>query len=223
MDRKIILSVLAAAALGFVGILLLIPHERDDGVARLPWLVSVDDQGRSQVFGFTIGATSLDEVRHVLGEDGKINLFARDEGAARYAVEAYFERIYLDRLRADFVFTLAADQSELEAMYGRGLRISELGSGAKKVKLAPADLAALAQRPIRTITYLPWQSLDATILERRFGIPARRLTEESGVTHWLYPKKGMDIALDRDGGVVIQYVDPEDFQQVLRPLAERTQ
>jgi len=218
VDRKILLYVLGAAVLGIVGVMLLPPPERDDGVARLPWLVSVDDQGRSQVFGFTIGVTTLADVRRVLGEEGKITLFARAQDPAPYAAEAYFEQVYLDRLRADLVFTLAADQSDLEAMYGRGLRISQLASGAKKVELAPGDLAVLAQRPIHSITYLPWQALDATILQKRFGEPAQRLAEEGGVVHWLYPARGMDIAVDGDGGAVIQYVDPADFQLVVTPL-----
>ena len=78
MDRKMILSVLAIAVFGFAGTMLLIPEDRDDGVPRLPWLVSTDAQGRSQVFGFTLGATTLAEVREVFGEEGKINLFARE-------------------------------------------------------------------------------------------------------------------------------------------------
>ena len=116
MDRKMILSVLAIAVFGFAGTMLLIPEDRDDGVPRLPWLVSTDAQGRSQVFGFTLGATTLAEVREVFGEEGKINLFAHPDRSDGYTAEAYFDQIYLNRLRADFVITLEADQETLDAM-----------------------------------------------------------------------------------------------------------
>lgn len=212
------LSVLAVAVLGFIGIFLLLPEEIDDGVVRLPWQVSIDDQGRTQVFGFTLGETPLAEVRSVFREEGKLSLFAQP-GDGTYAVEAYFDQIYLNRLRADFVMTLAADQETLAPMYERGLRISQLGSGAKRVTLDPDDAKHLADLPLRSITYLPWKSLDGEIIERRFGTPSERFTEEkTGVAHWLYPDRGIDIGLDPRGGVVIQYVNPSEFAALVAPL-----
>lgn len=220
MDRNMILSLLAIAVFGFLGILLLLPEGGNDGIARLPWEVSTNAQGRLRVFGFTLGETTLGEVRKVLGEEGTINLFAHPGTDNGYAVEAFFDQIYLSRLRASFVIALEADQHTLEAMYERGLRISQLGSGAKKVQLAPADVAALVQAPIRGITYLPWSSLDADTVANRFGKPAQTLTEEAGVTHWLYPEKGMDIGRDSAGGIVIQYIDPRAFADLMRPLLD---
>jgi hypothetical protein len=218
MDLKIVSYVLGAAALGFIGIAMILPEKRDDGVVRLPWLVSVDARGRASVFGFTLGETTLADVRVVLGEEGKINLFSREDGGDRYSVEAYFDRIYLDGLRADFVLTVNADQTELQAMYERGLRISQLSSGDKKVNLSPVDIDLLVQRPIRAIAYLPWKSLDTRILENRFGKPKETRTEESGIVHLLYPAEGMDIGLGKDGGTVIQYVSPSDFRDLIAPL-----
>ena len=223
LNRKIILYVVGALALGFIGILMMMPGKRDDGVVRLPWLVSVDSQGRTQVFGFTIGQTTLADIRRAFGEEGKINLFSHQDREDRYTVEAYFDQMYLNGLRADFIITLDADQRELEAMYERGLRISQLGSGGKKVKLAPADVETLALKPIRAITYLPWKSLDAEILRNRFGEPEQVLREKSGVSHWLYRQRGMDIGLDQDGGVVIQYVNPAEFDTLIAPLQRELQ
>jgi len=218
VDRKIILYVLIAAALGFIGITMMMPENRNDDVARLPWLVSIDAQGRAQVFGFTIDDTTLRDVRAAFGEEGKINLFSQTRQVDAYSVEAYFDQIYLNGLRADFVITLDADQRQLAAMYERGLRISQIGSGGKKIELAPEDAELLAGFPIRVITYLPWKSLDTQILEKRFGKPDEVLTEDTGVSHWLYQAKGMDIALDAAGGVVIQYVNPGEFDRLIAPL-----
>lgn len=219
MDRKIILYVLGAVALGFIGIMMMMPEDRDDSVVRLPWLVSTDAQGRTQVFGFTIGLTTLADIRVAFGEEGKINLFSHPDREKKYSVEAYFDQMYLNGLRADFVITVDADQTALAAMYERGLRISQLGSGGKKVKLTPEDIGILSAFPVRVITYLPWKSLNAEILEKRFGTPEQMLKEQdTGVTHWLYLSKGMDIGLDSDGGVVIQYVNPGEFDELIAPL-----
>jgi len=220
MDRKILLYLLGAMALSFVGIMMM-PEERDDSLVRLPWRVSVDSRGRTRVFGFTIGETPLADIRKVFGEDGKINLFSHEDRVDKYLVEAYFDQVYLNGLRGDFIITIDADQTELNTMYKRGLRISQLASGAKKVKLEPADVGQLLQHRIRAITYLPWKSLDSEILKNRFGEPEQILTEDTGVAHWLYPSKGMDIGLDKDGGVVIQYVNPARFENLIVPLKQQ--
>ena len=134
-------------------------------------------------------------------------------------MEAYFEQIYLQSLRADFVVALDLDQATLGQMYDRGLRISQLESGGKKVKLDPRDAETLAARPIRTIAYLPQARLPEPLLERRFGKPEERRTEpKTGIVHWLYPARGMDIARDPKGKIVIQYANPADFASLLAPL-----
>jgi hypothetical protein len=219
MDRKIVLSVVAAAVLGFVAVLLLMPPTIDDGTVRLPWRVSVDQAGRTQVFGLTLGETTLAEVRALFGEDGAINLFETPGTAEPLGVEAYFDQIYLQGLRADFVITLDLDQTTLTPMFERGLRISQLGSGARKVKLDPADVDSLLHRPIRTMTYLPQARLSEELIERRFGPPQeRRIEAETGVVHWLYPDRGMDIARDPKGKIVVQYANSADFERLLLAL-----
>jgi hypothetical protein len=219
MDRKYILGIVAAALLGFVGVMLLMPPTIDRGADRLPWRAAIGPAGRSQAFGFTLGETSLAEVRRVFGEDGALSLFHNPDRPEPFAVEAYFEQIYLQRLRADFVVALDLDQATLGQMYDRGLRISQLESGAKKVKLNPADAETLAGRAIRSIAYLPQARLPETLLERRFGKPEARRTEpKTGIVHWLYPARGMDIARDPNGKVVIQYVNLADFDALRAPL-----
>jgi hypothetical protein len=218
MDRKIILSVLAAALMGFIGIWLLlsiIPDERA-GLRIYPWDVSRDDAGRTRVFNLTIGESTLSDVRELVGEEGKVNLFVNPDGA--HAVEVFFDDIMLSNIRADWIVTIDLAQDRLAAMFDRGLRVSKTGSGSRKVKMAPEDVEILADEPIRGLTYLPWKRLQPRDIEGNFGPPAERRTEDSGVVHWLYPAKGMDIARDEDGGVVIQYLNQAEFEQALAPL-----
>jgi hypothetical protein len=223
MDRSFVLSILAVAVLGFLGVLLLMPAPIDDGTVRLPWQIEQDTNGRTQVFGFTIGETTLQEVQQVFAEDGKMSLFQDPTREDPFAVEAFFEQIHLQRLRADFVMTLEVDQASLNGMYERGLRISQVGSGSRKVRLDQTDQTSLSTAPIRSISYLPKARLDEALIEQRFGDPSLRLVEpETGVVHWLYPERGLDIGRDPSGNVVIQYVNADDFERLLRPLQEAT-
>ncbi len=217
MDRKIVLTILTAALFAFIGIWLLLslfPDERA-GLRLYPWDVSTDEAGHTRVFGLTLGQSTLNDVRAILGEEGTLNLFAEPDG--HYDVEAYFDNILLSNLKADWVISIDVPQAMLAAMYDRGLRVSKVGSGSHKVKLAPQDVAPLLELPVRTITYLPWKSLESRDIEGNFGTPERQLTEPGGVVHWLYPGKGMDIARDPDGGVVIQYLNPAEFARALTP------
>ena len=218
MDRKIILSVLAAALLGFLGIWLLLSLTPDQraGVRLYPWDVHRDQAGYTRVFGLTLAESTLADVRSLLGEDGKVNLFVNPDGSR--TVEVFFDDILLSNIRADWILTLDLDQDQLAAMYERGLRVSKTGSGSQKVTLSTQDAAPLAQTPIRTLTYLPWKSLEPRDIQGNFGAPAEQRTEDSGVVHWLYPDKGLDIARDQDGGVVIQYLNATDFARAIEPL-----
>lgn len=218
MDRKIVLTILTAALLGFAGLWLLlsiIPDQRA-GVRLYPWDSSRDPTGRTQVFDLTLGESTLADARALLNEEGEIYLFVNPAGS--HTVEAYFDDIYLSNLRADWILTLELDPERLAAMYQRGLRVSTAGSGSRKVKLDPDDVETLPGEPIRTLTYLPWKRLEPRHIEGNFGAPDKQITEVSGVVHWLYPNKGVDIARDKDGAVVIQYLNSEDFDLAVAAL-----
>jgi hypothetical protein len=187
------------------------------GLRLFPWDAAQDASGRTRVFDLTIGESTLADVRSLLGEEGKMNLFVSPDGS--YSAEAYFDDIILSNLRADWIVSMAVPQAELARMYDQGLRISKTGSGSRKVKLDPVDAEALVDKPIRSLTYLPWKSLEPADIAGNFGEPAEKRTEESGVVHWLYPARGMDIARDPKGGVVIQYLNPDDFQRAVAPLS----
>lgn len=218
MDRHIVLSVLGAALLGFVALLLLMPATPDDLAERLPWQIGQDDAGRSRVFGITLGQTTLAEIRAIWRMEGELNLFQTPAEPPRYTAEAFFEPMEQQRLRADFVMTLDVDQRTLSGMYDRGLRISQLGGGSKKIKLHPDDAATLTAYPVRSLGYLPKARLDAESLARRFGAPSQELAEpDSGIVHWFYPERGLDIARAPNGKTIVQYVNPGDFDTLLAP------
>jgi hypothetical protein len=104
-------------------------------------------------------------------------------------------------------------------MYNNGVRVANMGGGRQKITVAEADLAKLKQTPIASLTYLPKANLDAGMISSRFGEPAERIKErDSLIEHWLYPQKGLDIALDPEGKEVLQYVQPRHFESLRAPL-----
>lgn len=220
MERKLILGILGATLIALAAAILLPGGRTVDKDPKLPWLITVEPSGALSVFGLTLGETTLDEVRDLFHEQGKINLFFSPE-MDTYAIEVYFQRIFLSGLRADMVFTLDIDNSTASKMYERGLRISKISSGAKKIDLAAEDQDALKQAKISHITYIPAADLDDKLVASRFGEPSERLQEQgTDITHWLYPDKGLDIAVNPDGKEIFQYITPKNFDQVIKPLGQ---
>lgn len=218
MDRKYFL-IIGGLALLAIAVAILSPGGRQvDENPRLPWLISVDDTGALTVFELTLEQSTLADARRVFKEDGKINLFVSPE--EEYTVEAYFERLFLSGLKADIVIKLTLDEATVKGMYDRGERVSKMGSGDKKVSLAADDSASLADARIENIAFIPAADLNEKLLVGRFGEPTEKIAEESGITHWLYPDKGLDIAVNPEGKEVFQYVSPGRFNELAEPLRD---
>lgn len=200
-----------------LAIALLLPGRSVDKVANLPWQIEQTAGGSIRVFGIELGHTTVGDVELLVGEPAEVSLF--DRGNEQRVVEAYFDNVDFSGLRARMVLVVALGKEELQAMYTRGARIANLGSGTRKVTLTKEDLSKVRATAVNTITYIPRINLDAAMIEKRFGKPAQRIHEkESGIEHWLYPEVGLDIALDAEGKEVLQYVAPKRFDELLKPL-----
>jgi hypothetical protein len=223
MDKKIILAILAFSALALV-IGLLIPGgesgpSQNQPSQTLPWQIEPTSDGSIRVFGLTLGQSTLHDAEQQLRSAASVNLFAEPEQPP--IVEAYFDKITAGGLSARMVLVIGVPPEPLSTMYERGARISTLGSGARKVALSDGDLALVRALPIASITYVPRVRLQPEVILQRFGEPAQRITEIDGyTTHWLYPDKGLDVALDEKGHAILQYVAPAQFSRLLVPLAD---
>lgn len=218
MDRKIPL-IIAAIVLILVALAIVAPGGRKaDSNPKLPWKIEILADGSPRVFELTLGQSLLEHAVPLLSESPTLSLFRSTAGI--FSIEAYFQRVALSGLRADFIMTLEIDQQVASEIFERGLRISQLGSGGKKVNLAEADVKLAMSSPIRHITYIPAADLDAELLERYFGKPQQILDDPEGGKHWLYPDKGLDITLNENTKEVFQYVHPNQFNQLLTPLLE---
>lgn len=218
MERNIFLTVLIGS-LVFVVIALMIPGRVADEDPKLPWKIEVDEAGNSTVFGLKLGQSTLFDAQQILSDIGEVDLLISKDG--KRTVEAYFQTIFLSGLKADFVLSLELDEETIEKMYQRGLQLSTLESGIKKADLSPEDLDIASKAPIVHITYLPKADLDEEWIKNLFGEPERIIKEpESSLSHWLYPAKGLDIAVDPERKEVFQYVNPSEFRAISAPLEE---
>ena len=220
MKNKVFLSVLLGGLLiTVIGVML--PAPETDRSQFLPWQIEHTAQGGTRVFGITLGETTLQEAEQKLHSAAKVTMFVSPDGV--YKIEAYFDKVLLGGFSSKMVMVIGISQEDAEAIFLRGARISTLGSGTNKVTLASPDMRLVYEMPIASLAYLTRATLDDELLLKRFGEPAARVTElENGTVHWLYPKLGLDIALDSNSKGVLQYVLPKDFAALVQPLREMT-
>lgn len=215
-ERYLILLVLGSIAL-LLAAALLLPGREDHRPELLPWVIETHADGSSTVLGVHLGASTLADAERLLREEVELTLFKSPAG--RIGVEGYFDSVNLSGLLGKLVVEVAANDSALDGMFVRGVRIAKLGDGSRKVSLHPDDEAALRVSPIVSLTYLPRSRLNEDLVRSRFGEPREKIAEQGGDSvHWLYPASGLDIALSNQGKAVLQYVAPRDFARLLAPL-----
>lgn len=215
MDKKIIIGILVVVA-ATLSIALLLPDNSSSSPETLPWKIVHPTPETSKVFGITLGQSSLDETERAFKEQTEISLFKTPDG--KMLVEAFFEEMNFNGLKAKFVLTIAVPPESLDGMFHRGLRMNATPSG-KRITLTPEDLEQVRKAPVASLTYLPNVKLEDTLISKRFGIPTERIREtKSGAEHWLYPQHGLDITLGGSEKPIFQYVSPNEFSLLRTPL-----
>jgi len=192
-----------------------------------PWQIEILPSGYTRVFSLTVGQSSLKDAEQLFKEMAEITLFIpiKNESESQTTtssvavVEAYFSSVKTAGLKAKMVMSMDVPSSAIDAMYARGVRISTSDSGIRKVTLSDEDAKKVRASPIASITYLPSINLQAALIEKRFGVPTEKLADsDSDAIHWLYPARGVDIALSESSKEVIQYTIPSKFEALVRPL-----
>ncbi len=190
-------------------------------VEGLPWQIEPLPDGRSRVFGVTLGRDTLGDARERLGDDMTLAIIAspgQDDDALEMFYSHYTAGVFSGRL----VLAAQLPPETLAQLKARALRAEYTDTGARKFIPAPGDLPTALRAPVTGITFIPVVSIDEAAAVARFGPPAEVLHIDERITHLLYPAKGLDLVIDRKGREVLQYVAPRDFDRLLRPAAATT-
>lgn len=223
MRTGLIAAGVALALLAVVVLTLFLPHpEADRGgpaVQGLPWQIESLPDGRSRVFGLTLGSSTLDEARTKLGADMQVAIVAAPGETG--ALEAFIEDAVLGAVTGKLILTADADVATLQAMRERAGKSEYMESTTRKYSLHADDLERAYRAPIRAIAFIPSVNLDEQIVLQRFGPPAERIRVSEQTEHFLYPGKGLDLVLDAKGKELLQYVAPRNFAALREPLVAK--
>lgn len=215
MDKKIILGVVALVAVS-LSITLMLPDQTVNDGDTLPWNIVHPTPDTTHVLGVTLGQSTLEDAELKFKEPAKVSMFKSDN--SKLSVEAFFEEVNLNGLKAKIVLTLEIPSFDLPGIFNRGARMNSAVSG-KRITLSAEDLIKVRQAKIASLTYLPTVRLDESVVIKRFGNPAQRIREtKTGTIHWLYPQHGLDIAMSSNEKPLLQYLSPTDFELLSAPL-----
>ena len=213
---KTFFSILFVLAVILAAYPFLNPSEQKETLTGLPWQIEIMPDGSTQVFGLHIGTSRLSDAQRILGDDMEVAIVASYEELG--SLEMYYGHYRAGLLYGKLVLQTKASETDIKQWRENAVKSVYMASGlAKKYILDEADLPQAFDAVIVGITFAPVVNLDEEVISARFGEADERIQAE-GVTHFLYPEKGLDIALHEKFKEVLQYVSPAEFQQLVKPL-----
>lgn len=208
--KKILLAFALLAA-----VLLVYPilnkSENTEIITGLPWQVDVMPDGSTQVFGLHIGVSRLSDALGILGDDDMdlAIIAASDEVGS---LEMYYGHYRAGVIAGKLVVQTSTSEQNIKDWRENAAASDYMATGqAKKYRLSADDLKRALDEVITGLTFIPSTNLDEEIIVTRFGEPGERV-QLDGATHFLYPEKGLDIALFEEAKEIIQYVSPGTFK-----------
>lgn len=182
-----------------------------------PWDIKLHADGSSEVFGLQLEVSTLNDAMQRYNPVPEMALF---EKQGLLSLEAYFNEVRTGMLSGKMVVTLLVDRAMLEQFRNRAKSSKPMESGSLRYVLAGDDARQSRSIKIRSLTYIPYINLDDDIILQRFGEPEKRIEQNKTLVHYLYPLKGLDVIMDRDGKEVLQYVAPRSFDTIIMPLLQ---
>jgi len=192
--------------------------EKTETLTGLPWQIEIQADGSTQVFGLHIGKSRLSDALEILGGDMDLAIIAATDVDETGNLEMYYGYYKAGLLSGKLVLQTHASEQDIKRWSDNSPKFEYMASGlAKKHLLLDDDLPQVLDETIIGLTFIPAVNLDEEVILARFGEPENRI-ELPGVIHYLYPQKGLGIALHADSKEVLQYVRPMAFEQLMQPL-----
>lgn len=227
MNKVWIVSGAVVAALGLSALIVGGRNPQGDSSAApqtapsgMPWDIATPPDGTSKVMGLVLSqgqaGSTLADARLRWGENMQIAIIAApgEDGT----LEAFVDPAQAGFISGKVVITAYLQASEVRGMRERAIKSEFMESTTRKYTLAAADLPAALKAPVTALSFIPQANLDEATIVARFGSPSERVRSNGHLEHFLYPDKGLDIALDSEGKELLQYVAPSQFERLRMPL-----
>jgi hypothetical protein len=185
-------------------------------IKGLPWQIELLPDGTSKVFGVTLGQSTLGEAREQLGDDMELAIIV--VAADDHGLEMFYSHYTAGVFSGKLIVAADIGPDTLEQLLDRAVNAEYLESGARKFHVNPDDLPVAYQAAVKSITFIPGIALDEQTALKHFGTPAETIRRSDQVAHLLYPGKGLDLTINKDGKDVLQYVAPREFADLRDPL-----
>ncbi len=194
--------------------------EDPETLTGLPWQIEILRDGSTEVFGLHVGTSRLSDAIEILGGDMDLAIIAATDAEESGNLEMYYGHYKAGLLSGKLILQTHASEHDIKRWSDNSPRFEYMATGlAKKHILLDDDLPQVLAEIIISLTFIPAVDLDEEVILARFGEPEQRI-KLSGVSHYLYPKKGLDIALHENSKEVLQYVAPAAFRQLMQPLQQ---
>lgn len=183
----------------------------------LPWDIKVFPDGTSAVFGVHLGKDSLLTFKRVYNQKAELAIFVDPDKKA--TLEAYFGSMNVGALKAKVAIVAKTDPKELyQWIANNHARPDPTPSGAWKYPMSDEQIRKAQYFPIESITYRPAATYTTKLIDRHFGKPEEIRQTKDKTQYWLYPKKGLLIAVSSDGKDLFQYISPKDFSKLVSTI-----
>ena len=181
--------------------------ENTEVITGLPWQIEIMPDGSTQVFGLHLGVSRFSDVLGILGDDDmELAIIAASDEVGN--LEMYYGHYRAGVISGKLVVQASASEKNIKDWREHAVKSDYMASGqAKKYLLSGEELKQALNELVTGLTFIPTINLDEEIILARFGEPAERIQLE-GAMHYLYPEKGIDVALFENAKEVIQYVLP---------------
>ncbi len=185
-------------------------------LANEPWRIDVSADGTSRVMGLQLGTDTLGRLQDRLGEALQPAIVARrgETGALEALVDPFSAGFVTGRL----VLAFDAPADALARWRDGAAKSDVMDTGAHRYTLSADSAREAASARLVGATFVPTLSLSADDVAQRFGMPDAVQAGHEGLQTWLYPDRGLAIALQPGRKAVLQYVAPSDFERRLRPV-----
>jgi hypothetical protein len=182
--------------------------------AGAPWDARVVDGGGVSVFGLRLPGSTLGDAAARWGDDLQIAVMQSRDGAT--GLEASVENARLGGVTGRLLLTAQVSEAELARWRASPARQEMVSADTSRLTLRPEDRAEALRAPVIAVGLIPSAQLDAEVLRHRFGEPREKVRAGETLEHWLYPDRGLSVALDAKGRELLQFVAPAAFDARLR-------